>query len=393
MFTSANHTGTTATLEAEVSDMLKAAGVDHTYRWYPSSHSGLLSHKVTVCVLPRHISVEALTDTVHRIRSLKLKLCGGEVEVHAPNIPSLALCKECSQLGHGGQACPIYGGIAVRLLFKSTVSFPALQQLQADTGARSAYLGNSTSQMLPHRVVTLLFGAELSDPQRLVERMEPTMRKWRHALHEAPRQVDPKDRQRECRECGSLVKPHTCPFAPPSLVGRIQHKGAVQSAPPAGAQAQPQQGGAAPAAPGTAAATAAWRTPACSWCASCFRSQRWQRSRLCTGWTWHCWGGGVQPLSERQVSQRRAVPLRTRAQAVFRFRQHWLLPPWKFVHLCAHGTNSACCTAGCIRSWRQCSSCSWCASCSHRSCFCSEQRRYRLHFFCTGQGRRRTQAA
>ena len=188
--------------------------LDYTCHWFPGSHSRELPAKVTLHVLPRLVSPADLAATVARLRGLKATLWGHEVEVHAPNTPALARCRDCGELGHGGQTCPTYSGTALRLLFKTPAPFTMLEHLQEMTKARLAFLGHSFGLFQPHRKVTLMFDVDGSDAeavQVLTRQVGEALQLLMDMLQEAPRLVHPRDRLRECRECGALAQ-HACPF-------------------------------------------------------------------------------------------------------------------------------------------------------------------------------------
>jgi hypothetical protein len=187
---------------------LKAAAV-----WFPTTHDpGRQSElrSVTFNVLPRFADSANLRAAVQRLHQ-KFKLWGAVLRVHAPNHLELQRCNQCGQFGHSAPKCPLYNGIGLRLLFKAPLPWAALQELQHRTGATRGYLGASVEDMKPHRKVTLLFDAT-EDWTALFVHLEPVLDGLLHLLHEAPTEVKPYERQRECKECGSTERPHTCPF-------------------------------------------------------------------------------------------------------------------------------------------------------------------------------------
>ena len=99
---------------------------------------------------------DALNQLVTQLHK-QHKLCGAEVHVSAPNNPTLIRCSQCDELGHSYQACPMYGGTAIRLLFKQPVDYGTLKRLVSYSGAKGGYLSNDYTVKSPHRVMTLLF--------------------------------------------------------------------------------------------------------------------------------------------------------------------------------------------------------------------------------------------
>ena len=83
------------------------------------------------------------------------------------NLPPLLRCSECHTLGHSSSTCPLFGGVAVRLVFKkpmSPVFFGTF--VKCVPGVRSAMLGNiyinaTTSGVTSHKA-SLFFDADES---------------------------------------------------------------------------------------------------------------------------------------------------------------------------------------------------------------------------------------
>ena len=109
-------------------------------------------------------------------------------------------------------ACSMYEGRAIRLLIKTPVGIVWAKKLATEAMARTAYLGSDIHEMLPSRRVTLLFNLE--DEHQIASRLEPfiTALRDKGLLMKAPHTVSVKSRSSECRECGSVLKPHSCPF-------------------------------------------------------------------------------------------------------------------------------------------------------------------------------------
>ena len=83
--------------------------------------------------------------------------------------------------------------------------------------ARIGYLSSGAEERAPHRKVTLVFDGDQQDQTQMRELLQQIVADFsllhiRPLLQEEPRVVRPADRRRECRECGSLARPHQCPF-------------------------------------------------------------------------------------------------------------------------------------------------------------------------------------
>ena len=196
--------------------------------------------RLVVNVLPRcYASLRADIERMH----LNFELRGSKVSVHAPNSPQLARCTQCSVIGHASQACPLYSGRAIRLLFQRPVHFGFCAQLQASSGARIAYLGAGINEQQPSRRMTLLFAAssgdEAADMALIMPQLLPALMPIvaLGLLHCQPRGVSALDRERECVECGTARgQPHDCPFA----FGRLVKPAAAARSQPVAPGEKPQ---------------------------------------------------------------------------------------------------------------------------------------------------------
>lgn len=238
-------------LQGQVQQLLMDMQLDHTSFWFPSSyrnslpklrHAAQSQMAIKFFVLPRHIH-QAHADIIRLHR--KLSLFGGTVSVQGANQSSWQRCGQCDALGHQQQSCPLYAGIAVRLLMNKQVPFVALKTLIQRAGARSGYLGGSADHLLPHRVVTLLFDGDVDQPAvclpMVFQKLHPLLKDIHPLLHEPPHLVNVRNRVRECKECGSAVRPHQCPFAtlfPMSMAKKLQQQGTGTGAEPAQATAK-----------------------------------------------------------------------------------------------------------------------------------------------------------
>ena len=204
------------TLPAAITALLTYMQLVSTSHWHPTSsdptRNGMA--RIVINVLPRHCSHAELATTVTRLHG-QYRLWGGTIHVQAPNTPSLTRCRGCHELGHVQEQCPQYSGLGFRLLFKKPVSHLAMQQIRTRLLARAAYLGSGCDQFAPHRKLTLLFDGDESDPstiEPILQRMHALIDEVRSALHESPCMVRPRDRQRECKHCNSILREHSCPF-------------------------------------------------------------------------------------------------------------------------------------------------------------------------------------
>jgi hypothetical protein len=209
-------------LQGAVQQMLDDAQLAHNGFWFPSTYSRPTparggrdqSPRITFYVLARHI--DSIAQDIARLHRTA-ELWGGKLLVSAPNIPSLVRCPQCDQLGHRDTACPQYGGVGLRLLFKQSVPYPVLKTLLERTGAKGGYLGSGVDERAPSHKVTLLFDVasdqDADGLQRMLQLIAPTVNFYLPLLHSAPDLVRPKDRHNECRDCGSLTRAHECPFA------------------------------------------------------------------------------------------------------------------------------------------------------------------------------------
>lgn len=203
--------------EAAIKKLLDESGIAYTTIWMSLSHpahdsvarrTGPPSH--TGNFLPRIIHEHSLRDVIKKLH-LFADIDGGKCRLHAPNTPSLVRCRQCDSLGHQATACEMYEGVAVRLLMKNPAAIVWAQKLAKAVDARAVYLGSDIHEGTPSRRVTLLFNK--NEEQDIASRLEPYLAALKDMLHKAPHTVSATNRSAECRECGSLMKPHSCPFA------------------------------------------------------------------------------------------------------------------------------------------------------------------------------------
>ena len=179
--------------------------------------------RIVVYVLPRNLT--QLKEEINRLH-LQHELWGSKVRVHGMNDPALKRCNQCEQLGHQPDACSMYSGLALRLIGKKPLPYSLMVDLQGKAGARMAFLGSSFDEMQPSRRLTLLFdvtvGKEEQHMTQLATHLLPLFTDLQPLLHGSVQCVDIRDRNRECKECGSLSRPHECPFMDPARARRSQ---------------------------------------------------------------------------------------------------------------------------------------------------------------------------
>ena len=166
---------------------------------------------LTVNILPRLIRESAIRNVIEKLHMIA-EIGGGKCRLHAPNTPALVRCQQCESLGHSSATCSMYEGRAIRLLMKTPVAIVWAKKLATEVQARAVYLGSDIHEILPSRRVTLLF--DMTEEQHIATRLEPfiTLMRDKGLLMNAPHTVSVKSRSSECRECGSVIKPHICPF-------------------------------------------------------------------------------------------------------------------------------------------------------------------------------------
>ena len=244
-------------LRAAALELMRAMDLDHTAIWITTRKDNQQS--VQINVLPRIADLSALAAMVHGLH-LAHSLAGNPVAVEGPNTPELRRCS-CGQMGHAAADCPLYRGLAVRLLFEIPQSVVQRMRLVERLGARAGFLGSDLQVQEATRVVTLLFGTlpaeEMSKEElalllrRLAEFAAPLLTSG--DLVEYPRPVKVETRGSECTGCGHIGHQHQCRFInqkatyaqharsmqPQARNGRAhgsaQHAGAAE----AGAQARP----------------------------------------------------------------------------------------------------------------------------------------------------------
>jgi hypothetical protein len=234
-----------AELDASLPKLLQDMQLDVTSRWLPSSTYGGVAgaaggplSRVVVHALPRLVGLADLSALVQRINDAKHVLWGGIVKVSAPNIPSLARCKQCHVIGHTAATCPKYSGPAVRFIFRAAVPYSFLVKMQQAAHASYGYLGNDASRE-PHRKLTLVFSAHTlaerhpasGAKEAVVSHISPIIGMYAERMHEAPDFVNAQERHKECGQCASTQKNHLCPFGPKFVKGLLRAPATAASTP------------------------------------------------------------------------------------------------------------------------------------------------------------------
>ena len=230
--------------QSAMKELVAEMGIEERGIWQSSSdvYDIKTNPRFAFWVLPRETNPVALVALIERVHR-KHKLFGAFVDVQGMNLPPLMRCSECHTLGHSSSTCPLFGGVAVRLVFKmpmSPVVFAGFVRLVPDV--RSAMLGNiyinaTTSGVTSHKA-TLFFNADESTPEKKQQFEELLLELGRQAgamLHQAPHRITMREaeRRQECTTCGAREKEHGCPF---------RKSGPVRSrAPEQPAQQQQQQ--------------------------------------------------------------------------------------------------------------------------------------------------------
>jgi hypothetical protein len=187
-----------ADIEPAIARLCTEMKLDITCRWTPGGATWQRGQqqaqpRIRFNVHPRDTRPESLRSLIERLESERHMLLGGTIHVHAPNMPELARCKHCAKLGHSSDACPIYSGLAVRLLFQQPIGPFALTALVSGLGARTGYLSSRMDLTAPHRKVTLLFdifhGDENQTCMVVFERLVKFDLAVLERLHEDPTQV------------------------------------------------------------------------------------------------------------------------------------------------------------------------------------------------------------
>ena len=306
------HSGADNTKEAQwiasaAKTILDLAAIDVTTHWIPSTQR---SNRLRLSVLARASSVAQLTETVNRINSAGLMFEGHLIRAHAPNVPSLALCNQCSALGHPTDECTEYRGVALRIQWRQPINYAMATQLRDTANAQRVYLGQDLNQRAAHCKLTLLFD-NLSDEmvtpylEQIGERLGAPLLAMQHLIVDTYI-VNLRDRLHECTHCGSMDRTHRCESGVPL---RRPHVNPRQDA----ARQQQNNNGAQP----NNAAAAPVRDSICrSWSRSkvCPRLTRGDRcgfqhpaslvivdkQTVCFEWrdSWHCgWGDACKFVS------------------------------------------------------------------------------------------------
>ena len=242
-----------ALLLSTIKEFIKNLRIDTQMVWQSANaqerqRAGTSSEhpQLSFWVLPREADQNALVALINRVHQ-KHTLFGGAVHAQGPNNKQTARCMECRELGHKGDICPKFSGIAVRLRFKDPLGphdFRVL--LRGVSGCRSAMLGNTHSEdnWAPSHKATLFFNEPTSDEAiaAFTAMLPELTATWSGRLVDPPALVDMSQAQRklECPTCGDRNKAHTCLSKSASLsrpnAAQQQHPAAGKPL-PAGASA------------------------------------------------------------------------------------------------------------------------------------------------------------
>ena len=214
------HSGADNTKDAQwiasaTKTILEQAAIDVTTHWIPSTQR---NNRLRLSVLARASSVAQLTETVTRINSAGLMFEGRPIRAHAPNVPSLALCNQCSALGHPTDECTEYRGVALRIQWSQPMNFATATQLRDIAKAQRVYLGQDLNQRAAHCKLTLLFDNlrdETETPylEQIGEHLGAQLLAMQHLIVDTYI-VNLRDRLHECTHCGSMDRTHRCDSGP-----------------------------------------------------------------------------------------------------------------------------------------------------------------------------------
>jgi hypothetical protein len=280
-------------LLSTIKDFLKRISIDVQLVWQSSSQGGgqratVPHQRITFWVLPREADRTALVALINRVHQ-KHTLFGGAVHVQGPNNKQTVRCPECRELGHQGDACPKFGGTAVRLRFKDPLSPYDFRVLLEGTHCRSAMLGNTHSEndWAPSHKATLFFDEPTSE--EAIASFTTTLReltaRYSGRLFEPPTFVMMTQAQRklECLACGDRDKVHQClskstALSRPSVPQQPAASKVAAAAPTAAPAAT-----SAPASSASKGASAAKAAPAPTYVESLLKGMcgEWRASRHC----------------------------------------------------------------------------------------------------------------
>jgi len=187
-----------------IKDLLSSMGLPVQTFWQSNRQSGLAAQKnlaqFSFYALPREADPAALALFIDRVhRQPQHSLFGALVSVQGPNHPQLSRCSDCHALGHTQSGCNIFGGVPVRLLFKTPLSPAALAELKQHFGVRSAMLGNThaANEWRSAHKATLFFHFDVNTAEAVAHfelQLQQLVKACSSADHmqlqEAPRIVD-----------------------------------------------------------------------------------------------------------------------------------------------------------------------------------------------------------
>lgn len=212
--------------------------LDYSTFWFPRLDHDKWNHHgrttISIFVLPRTVRILDLQQLVNRVH-LQHDLHGAKVQVQGMNSPLLRRCNLCGQLGHEPNKCGVYSGIAVRLTGLRPFPHQAMLDLTVKFQAKNGFLGSAVTELRPSRRLTLLFDTW---NEETMARFALVFSEIKHQLYDKclPAQVKVADRFKECQECGSMEKPHSCPFSQTNVMmsrakPAAKSSGAASSAP------------------------------------------------------------------------------------------------------------------------------------------------------------------
>lgn len=218
-------------VEATSKDMevkLKQLGIAYTFmdlRSQPMDeirrNNRSSSHRVSGSLLPRDITSAHMITIIDQLHGSSA-VGGHTIRAHGPNQALTNRCNQCERIGHYSKDCQRYEGIAIRLCFKDPIPYKLLCDLITTTSARDGFLGSSIDERRPSRRVTFLFDSEKAEENRgprinvigvAMSLCFPSIQSLLAPHAPEPKVINVKDRTTECRECGSTLSAHECPFS------------------------------------------------------------------------------------------------------------------------------------------------------------------------------------
>ena len=201
-----------AAIKAALTEM-KLDGCDYWVKKDPHNNKqGGVSIKFTINVLLRN--AKQLSDYVEQLHN-KVILFGQKLRSSAPNTPALHRCNQCEKLGHVGEGCPLYSGIAIRLLFKQPMPWSfVITNIKPECHATTCFLGSNIDDHAPSRRCTLLYAHKkdaVAQEDDIIDLLTPLLQKLSSVIDDVY-SMPITNRTRECKECGSMDRDHSCKF-------------------------------------------------------------------------------------------------------------------------------------------------------------------------------------